>query len=43
MAGQEDWKPIIINGFSMWGHVPCGQVIMQDSTLVHEPLCPAKS
>jgi hypothetical protein len=42
MAGQEDWHQITINGYQMWGHRPCGQVIMQDSTTIHSDLCPAR-
>lgn len=41
MAGQEDWESIVINGFSLWGHKPCGQVIMLSATSLHEGLCPA--
>jgi hypothetical protein len=41
MAGQEDWELITINGLSFWGHRPCGQIIMQDSSTLHSGLCPA--
>lgn len=41
MAGMEDWELSNINGFTFYGHKPCGLLVMVSKTSVHEPLCPA--